>query len=369
MTLQGKGFFIRSLPECEGGEPDSILAISKAAGLSHVLIKIADGGQPFGVDATSEIDTVTPVVQALHTAGISVWGWHPVYGSNPSAEAATAIARTQALELDGYVVEAKEAYCRPGMSEAAQEFMSAVRAKLKIPIALSSYRFPNYHPELPWSTFLEFCDLHMPQVFWEQSQEAGTQLRESRRQCDSLPTARPFVPTGPAYATSVWSPTAEEILDFLNTAKAMACPAVNFFNWDTCRQNLPHLWKTAADFSWPTQGKTTAQPVTISSAPSDEFLSGFLDMLNGRQAARASAFYAPDAIQVRGDQILQGIAAIQSGYTAFFETLPTGTGISISQEQVEEDQHIFFWKAGAVGGETTLLVESGKIIREYTFFV
>ncbi|MGA2489662.1 MAG: hypothetical protein ABSF99_05680, partial [Anaerolineales bacterium] len=158
MALQGKGFFLYNLPQCDGGDPAAIVRAAHAASLSHLFVKIADGEKAFGIDA-SGIDFTAPVVQALRTSGIAVWGWHYVYGNNPIAESAIAIARTQALGLDGYVVDAESEYLRPGMANAARKFMDAVRKTLTIPIALSSYRFPNYHPEFPWSTFLEFCDV------------------------------------------------------------------------------------------------------------------------------------------------------------------------------------------------------------------
>src|SRR5512137_2460981 len=143
-----------------------------------------------------------PVVQALRLNGFATWGWQTVHGNQPLAEADLAIARTQALGLDGLVVNTGEEYERPGMDKSARLFMAAVRAALAVPIALSSYRFPNYHPEIPWATFLEFCDLHMPRVTWEQAQNAAEQLRESIRQCDALPNARPYVPTGATYTSS-----------------------------------------------------------------------------------------------------------------------------------------------------------------------
>ena len=366
MTLQGKGFFTFSLPECEGGEPSSILAAAQAANLSHVLVKIADGEKVFGLDA-SGFDFTAPVVQALRGGGIAVWGWHSANGNDPSAEAAIAITRIQNLGLDGYVVEAKDGYSRTGMAGAARQFMTAVRTTLKIPIALSSYRFPNYHPDLPWSTFLEFCDLHMPQVTWEQAHNAGEQLRESKRQCDALPNARLCIPTGAAYATSGWSPTAEAIVDFLNTAKALGLPAVNFLTWDTCRQSLPLIWTTIADFAWPAVAPVPIQETPPPLSLQDAFLEMFLAALNGHQAAQASALYDPDAIQVRADQLLPGAAAIQTGYTTFFNSLPTGTIFSISQAQVEEDLRNFSWQAGPLTGETTLLLQNDKIILDYTF--
>ncbi len=262
MTLQGKGFFTFNIPECEGGDPDSILAESRAAGLSHLIIKIGDGVQPAGTDASGN-DFSAPVVEAFHQAGIRVWGWQYVYGANPAAEATVAVSRIQALGLDGLVVSAGEEYEQPSRSSAAHLYMTTVRAALKVPIALSSFRFPNYHPNFPWPDFLLSCDLHMPQVFWELAHNAGEQLIESKHQCDALPNARPFIPTGATYLASGWNPTDQDITDFLNTAKDLGVPAVNFFDWDTCRASLPLAWQAITSFTWPVQPQ--ANPPVLAS--------------------------------------------------------------------------------------------------------
>jgi hypothetical protein len=365
MTLQGKGFFLFQLPQCEGGDPAAIMDAALAAGLSHVIVKIADGKKAFGIDA-SGVDFPALVVQVLRLAGIAVWGWHSIHGNNPSAEAAIAIARTQALDLDGYVVDVENEYQSPGMTSSARQFMTEVRSKLTIPIALSSYRFPNYHPELPWSTFLEFCDLHMPQVCWELAHDAGLQLRESMRQCDALPNARPYVPTGAVYAASGWSPAAEEIIDFLNTAQSLGLPAVNFYNWDTCRQQLPLLWTTIADYGWPVQAPSPVQGMPPNSL-SDVFMARFLAAFNSRQAEQVCALYDPAAYQVWEGQIRTGVTAIQSGFTAFFDSLPSGSAFSISRAQTEADTRLFSWKAGMLTGKTTLVLRNEKVILDYTF--
>ncbi len=427
MTLQGKGFFTFILPECEGGQPADILAAAQAAGLSHVLVKIADGVNPFGVNASG--DYTAPVVQALRGAGIAVWGWHYVYGSNPSAEANIAIQRTQALGLDGYVVDAEEEYKQPGKDKAARQFMTAVRSALACPIALSAYRFPNYHPELPWSTFLEFCDLHMPQVYWEQSHNAGSQLRESKRQCDALPNARPYLPTGAAYGTPpVWDPMPADITDFLNTAKTLGLPAVNFFSWDECRRSLPQLWRTIASFAWaaPVQvtagtmtvpipvvvspatgtqpaatqpstsipvssgtssGATAGQPPAVTAppvvptppvtttvtpggqtplAPPDGYTGQYLAALNARQPAQAAALYQAEAVFVRADKVVRGAAAIQTDYASFFAGLPAGA-FTLAKAEVDGDIRYITWKLGALTGVATFVWNSGKIALHYIF--
>jgi hypothetical protein len=365
MTLEGKGFFTYLLPDCEGGDPTSILAAAQASGLSHVIVKIADGGEAFGIN-TSGIDLTARVVRVLRASGIAAWGWHSIHGIDPSAEAAIAIERAQALGLDGYVMKVENEYQNPGTETSARQFMETVRNALTIPIALSSHRFPKYHPELPWSTFLEFSDLHMPLITWEFTHEAGAQLCESRRQCDALPNARPFIPTGAAYSESGWSPSAEEILDFLTTAQDLGLPAINFFRWDTCRKELPLLWTAISDFTWPVPVSTTNQAI-FSLPPVDAFLVKFTAALNSHQVEAVDALFDPSAVQVWADQIRNSAAAIQAGFGAFFKNLPTATIITISQAQSEGDWHLFSWKAGSLKGETTLVLKAGKIILDYTF--
>jgi hypothetical protein len=262
MTLEGKGFFTYLLPQCENGDPAAILAAAQAAGLSHVIVKVADGPRAFGIDSAGN-DFTAKVVYKLRNAGIAIWGWHYVYGNDPSGEAKIAVLRAQALGLDGYVVDAEQEYKQPGKDKAARQFMSTLRSALDLPLILSAYRFPEYHPEFPWAAFLEFCDYHMPQVYWEQAHNAGGQLRESKRQCDALPNARLYLATGAAYGTADgWFASPADVTDFLNTTKALGIPAVNFFSWDYCRGNLPATWKAVADFAWSVPPQTIPGPET-----------------------------------------------------------------------------------------------------------
>ena len=43
MTLEGKGFFTWKIPNCEHGDPKLIAAHAKSAGLTHLVVKVADG--------------------------------------------------------------------------------------------------------------------------------------------------------------------------------------------------------------------------------------------------------------------------------------------------------------------------------------
>ena len=131
MTLIGKGFFIWKIPFCHGGDPDAIARTASEAGLSHVLIKIADGSTwPYNFDFDRNIDLVPPVKEALKEKGIQVWGWHYVRGDDPISEARLAIDRTLELGMEGYVIDAEGEYRHTSKRTAATRFMQALREKL-----------------------------------------------------------------------------------------------------------------------------------------------------------------------------------------------------------------------------------------------
>ncbi len=101
MAISGKGMMIWKIPSCEAGNATQIASVAKAAGFTHVLIKIADGIYSYNVNNTTKVDLAPPVVSALRAQGIQVWGWHYVYGNNPVGEAQIAVKRTKALGLMG----------------------------------------------------------------------------------------------------------------------------------------------------------------------------------------------------------------------------------------------------------------------------
>ncbi|NOY99431.1 MAG: nuclear transport factor 2 family protein [Chloroflexi bacterium] len=360
MSLKGKGFFIFQIPDCEGGDPDAITAVARAAGLGHVLVKIADGANPFGVGITA------PVVQALQGAGISVWGWHYVYGNDPAGEARVAVRRFNELGLDGYAVNAETEY--KNKNAAARRFMSDLRAGLPdAKIALSSYRFPNYHPELPWKTFFEKCDYNMPQVYWVEAHNAGQQLRWSKAQFDAMGVDLPFVPSGAAYSDdpAKWNPTPADVKDFLQTVRDLNMEAANFFSWDYCRRHLPKLWKTVSDFDWPAPPPPPAPPA--------EFVTAYHDALNAHAIDDVMRLYRDNAVLVTRDRILRGTESIRTWYGQFFnEILPNGE-FQFTKVSEKGDLRFIIWDAasdsGTVSdGRDTVMLSKGKVALHYSYF-
>jgi hypothetical protein len=362
LTLQGKGFYIWQIKRCEGGSASAIANAAVQAGLTHVLIKIADGTNSYNVDSTTGVDLVPAVKQALKARNIQVWGWHYVYGYEPAGEADIAIQRIQQLGLDGYAIDAEAQYTEPGRDAAARTFMTRLRSSLpSFPVALSSYRYPTYHPQLPWQAFLEKCDINMPQVYWVESHNPGEQLARSLREFQAITPFRPLIPTGSAYVQGTWQPSSAEIIEFLDTARSLNMSAANFWEWGHTRMYLPALWNTIAAYSWPvTPGE-------------QDILVRYFAALNAHDLNQMMALYDLNAVHVDAKSTVQGSAAIRTWYSKFFnQTLPNGI-FTLGENSSNASSRYFSWTASSTAGNVTngndsFGIVGGKILYHYTQF-
>ena len=361
MALQGKGFFIWKIPAVENGDPAAIANQAAAGNYSHVLVKIADGAGSFNIDSNRG-DLVPPVVQALRGRGIQVWGWHYVYGNDPAGEANRAIQRLTQLNLDGYVIDAEGEYKQPGKATAAQKFMSMLRQAFpSLPVALCSYRFPSYHPQLPWKDFLERCDYNMPQVYWQNSHNPAEQLTRSVTEFRAMTPYRPIIAAGSAYKSGAWFPAPAEIQDFLRTAQNLNLSAANFWEWSNCRAYLPEVWKAIQEYPW------------SSLPPPQDITQQYITALNSHDPNLVVGLYNPTAVHVNAARTIQGAEAIRSWYQSVFsQLLPNATFTHTGFTGAGSSRH-FTWtavsSAGTVrDGSDTFGLVNGKISYHYTFF-
>jgi len=362
MALFGKGLMIWKIPSCEGGSAAQIASEAKSADLTHVLIKIADGITAYNVSRETKIDLVPAVVHALKSQSVQVWGWHYLYGANPTGEAQVAVRRVKDLGLDGYVIDAESGFKTSSGAAAAHTFMTELRKGLpNKPVALSSYRFPSYHPQFPWNAFLEKCDYNMPKVYWEQAHNPGAQLERSVRELNNLTYVRPIMPTGSMYRTSTWSPTTRDIQEFLEKARALNLGSINFFAWDYKHTSIRPLWDVIAAYHWPTP------------APIKDIAEQYIAALNSRDALKVASLFHPNAVHITAAQTVAGSAAINNWYSHFFDqVLPNASFKLIALSGTNGSRHITWTAASPAGsvknGSDTIDYRDGKIVYHYTTF-
>lgn len=362
MTLEGKGYYLWQVKNCEKGDAEAIVQTALSAGLTHVLVKVSDGIYPYNYDWKTKTDAAKPVVTALKEAGLVVWGWGFVYGEQAAEEANIAIRRIKELELDGFAIDAEGDYEDPTKKKAAAVYMNELRKQCKdLPIALSSYRFPSYHPRLPWKEFLGKCDFNMPQVYWMKSHNPGEQLRRTIREFQEIVPFRPIIPTGSAFSERGWTPTAAEVLEFLQTAQSLNLSAANFWSWDYCRENLPNLWNTIAHYPW--FGESDPQ----------EIVNNLIAALNSGVVEQILAFYQADAVHITAERTIQGSQALGVWYQTWLtHTLPNAK-FTVTSTSGSGNLRQFTWCAASdrgqiQNGSDTLGILEGKISYHFSSY-
>lgn len=340
MALEGKGFYMWKIHRCEDGDPTAIAGRAQSAGLTHVLVKIADGSSAYNVDLAE------PVVNALQAVGIQAWGWQFVYGDEPFREADIAVHRIRTLHLDGFVINAEDSY--KGKHAAATAYMESLQPRISgIPLALSSFRFPYYHTSLPWTEFLSGCDYNMPQVYWVQADNPGDQLEQSLRQFQNIYPIRPIIATGAAYEEYGWRPTPTQIRTFLQKARDLRLPAVNFWSWDyAASPEGADLWNVIADFHWP-----------VSEPPMD-IADRLVRAMNRQDVDAALSLYRPDAVHVTPRRTIVGQDALRAYYTEILnDSLPGATFTIETRVNAGNIRHVRWDATGATNGNR---VEDGQ---------
>lgn len=362
MLPQGKGFYIWKVPNCEGGDPEKIALMAHNSGLTHVLVKIANGIYDYNYDVALKKDLVAPLANALAKYNIKTWGWHYVFGDLPKKEAKAAIRQIQKIPLEGYVIDAEAEY--KGKYTACRIFMSELRNALPtFPMALSSFRYPKYHNDLPWTDFLSKCELNMPQVYWEQARNPGEQLERCVKEFEAIVSPfKPIIPTGSAYGANNWYPKPPEITEFLNKAVSLGLSGVNFWSWDYCRRSLPVLWDTIAAFEW-----------SGSPNPAKDIVEKLVDTINSKNVSTLLNLYQADAVHIDAKQTIQGHTALTTWYSELFNSDLKDITIQILEFSGKNPSRQFSWIAKAPNGDNfngndTLGLLDNKIIYHYSSY-
>ncbi len=360
--LTGKGMFIWKIQNCHNGSVSEITRKAVKANYSHVLIKIANGIYSYNYDWENKVDLIPPLAAALRSEGIQVWGWHYLFGDQPGQEAQKAINRIRELRVDGYVLDAEGHY--KGKYAAAKTFMSQLTAAVTdIPIALSSYRYPSLHPQLPWDEFLKKVDLNMPQVYWMFNNNPGAQLKKSITEFQNMKYTPPIFPTGAAYTEFGWTPTIPEIQEFMRKCKEFKLSGFNLWEWGSLHNYLPaEYYRTIRDFAWDSGTELDR-----------DIAEQYLDALNIKDLDKIAALYRPDAVHITSERTIQGLEGVKSWFSTLFnEILPNATFTLAGFSGEGSIRQINWTAASSAGnvqdGSDTLGLIDGKIAYHFSNF-
>ena len=276
---KGKGLYVWNIVDM----PVNWVTEFTEMGITWIAVKIANGVSSSNrrrLDCGGWADDILePFVEKARAFCKHVYGWQYVYMFDPETEAEKAAERVEKFDLDGFIIDA-EHQCY-GKHDEAFFYSKRLRELMPdIPIGLSTYRFPEGHPTLPYKEFLAICDFNAPQVYWNYG-KAGQELAESYEQYLEIRDL-PFIPAGRAYGGEGFpKPTPEEVDNFLRMAESIGCPAAFFWSADSLFHRLrplPEIRRAIAEHEWIVEDEPEPEPVEIPPEDQVQVLVALTDM-------------------------------------------------------------------------------------------
>lgn len=229
----GAGLWIWRISRCEQGDVEAIAARAATVGLTHVLVKVADGSNGYNGTAAKAL------CEALRIQGVKPWAWSYTYGDDPEEEATVFARRALECEVIGLAVDAEGDRYTNSASRATR-FMTRLRNLVgtSLHISLSTHRFPTNHPTLPIAAFMRRCDSAMPQAYYiHQGPGLIAQLERVKREWDAY--KKPIIMTGAAYPEGL-GPDEQDIVRLADWSRAHG---IEQFNWWSYEHATPAMWE------------------------------------------------------------------------------------------------------------------------------
>jgi sugar phosphate isomerase/epimerase len=233
----GKGMWLNNVDQALGGDPAAIVAAAKAAGLTHIYLRL--GSSKKGFYAQPTLDRLLPVA---HKAGLKVVGWDFPYLFDPAGDAERARQeiwyRTAhgGHRIDAFAADIEtgaEGTNLTGPGAALYGTLLRQAAGLGYPLIATVPR-PSAKRWFPYAEAVADFDAIAPMVYWGQRdpvsdvQGAIASLAQYRK---------PVIPVGQAYDSAIdgWAggvPSKQAIERFIDAAASAGAVGVSFWVWD-----------------------------------------------------------------------------------------------------------------------------------------
>lgn len=241
----GKGMWLHRFEDAAGGDANAIVAQAKAAGLTHVYIRL--GSSKRGFYAQQDLERLLPIA---HAAGLKVVGWDFPYLADPEADARRSFAEAAYTTAGGHRIDAF-----------AADIETAAEGTVLADVTVSHYSdrlrqlvgpgypliaaVPRYNPTraYPYGLMAKFFDAFAPMVYWI-NRDPATDVAGTVDALNVL--GKPVIPVGQAYDPSVDgmdqypTPGQAQIDAFIKTAAARGVTGVSFWSWSTANAEQWH---------------------------------------------------------------------------------------------------------------------------------
>lgn len=234
MIPKGKGIYIWQPDRL--GTPEFVAQKAQEVKLDWVCMKFQDGIFVTDGSTVADFEAFHPdrYVECLKARGIKVHGWGYVYGRTKyqvDGEVRATLAAIERFKPESWTIDAEREYYQEYTTpHLASRYVTNVRLGTAVSVGFSAYRYPSLHPNYNWDVMFRNCDFTSPQVYWEQANNPGAQLKKCLAEYREK-TSMPIIPIGSAYPAGSWKPTPAQVDEFYQTVIEESLPGWSWWEW------------------------------------------------------------------------------------------------------------------------------------------
>lgn len=251
-ALSGKGMWLWKYFQSEAGDAGAIVARARAAGLSHLWVRVGDTRDGFYAAGVLE-----ELVPRAHGAGLSVIGWGFPYLHDPVGDArwsadALAWRSRDGHALDGFSPDIEMSTEGVALTaRRAQLYLSTVRQAAGSRLVVATVYRPSdrlWPSTYPYGFIAPYVDAFAPMVYWG-CNEPGELTSQA---LERLAALRPVHVVGQGWDMAgeggrAGPPTALETNRFLDVARRGGALGASFWVWQSMGDEQ---WAALTGFPW-----------------------------------------------------------------------------------------------------------------------
>lgn len=187
--------------------------------VKRVYLKVFDGqfqGQPTFWDWQCSPE----IIKEFKSRNIEVYGWGYHYGTPDIARQVVKVRQALNCGLDGYIVDVEKEVENKSHHPNVDQLLSALRIIVKEgTFGYASFGHPRLHPNVPWQILNKYCDLALPQIYFEKLTFKPTTPEEVKDCLDAykqLGLKKPILPIWGSESDTAKPASAVELQDYLN---------------------------------------------------------------------------------------------------------------------------------------------------------
>ncbi|MBD2608525.1 peptidoglycan-binding protein [Scytonema hofmannii FACHB-248] len=213
MNTHPNGVWIWNLSEIENNYLDRLVKCQ----VKRVYLKVFDGkSRPMFWSRQCSPE----IIKEFKSRGMEVYGWGYHYGTDNIAEQVSAVKQALDCGLDGYILDLEKEVEEKSTHISVDKLLFALRPLLKEgTLGYTSFGHPGLHPNIPWEILDKYCDIALPQIYFEKFTFKPT-TKEKVKDCldahQRIGLEKPILPIWGSESDTQKPATKAELQDYLN---------------------------------------------------------------------------------------------------------------------------------------------------------